>query len=770
VWEWVEEYGGRILQQKRRLGDSCDWERERFTMDTEYVESVQRVFVKLYEDGLIYRGYYLVNWCPVDRTALSDEEVDNVERDGFLWHIRYPLVDGAGHITVATTRPETMLGDTAVAVNSGDERYAHLVGQGVHLPLTDRVIPIIADDYVQQDFGTGALKVTPGHDKNDHEVGLRHSLEAINVMAPDGTINEEGGIYKGLDRFVARARMVEDMEAQGLIEKVEAYRGTVPVSQRSGAIIEPMLSLQWFVKMKPLAEPAIAAVRDGRVRFHPQKWANEYFRWLENVRDWCISRQLWWGHRIPVWYYPGPDGQADQTRGFVVSIGQPEPGMIQDSDVLDTWFSSWLFPFATLGWPSEDEDVVEDLVYFHPTHVLVSGYDILYFWIARMIMASLYVLGQVPYRDIFITGMIKDKQGRWMSKSLGNGIDPLDMIDQYGSDAVRFSLTVLCAQGQDIKLDPTVFEMGRNFANKVWNAFNVFGNFMQRGHSYRRQRTLPELGLVEQWMLTRLEDGIQAIDREVERFRLNEALTKLYRLFRDDYCDWYLELIKPQHGHPMAEDVIALAIEIYEKLLALLHPFMPFISEELWHQLRPRSIRDACIASPWPKQTGERNESSLVMFGLVQEMVSGIRNVRSRYRVAPGRPISAVVNLPEGSENLQATLRECVEYFARLARVSRFEVVMGAARPAACARVVVKDVEVFLPLAGMMDIAQEQERLQAEIQRKEGFLTSVQRKLQNPQFVARAPSVVVERERKKEQDVLVEIDRLRMNLAELAVG
>ena len=771
VWEWVGEYGGRILQQKRRLGDSCDWKRERFTMDARYVESVQRVFVKLYEDGLIYRGYYLVNWCPVDRTALSDEEVDNVERDSFLWHIRYPLVDGTGHITVATTRPETMLGDTGVAVNPEDERYAGLVGKEVHLPLTSRIIPIIADDYVQPGFGTGALKVTPGHDKNDYEVGKRHNLEPVNMMAQDGTINEAGGIYEGLDRFVARDKMVADMTEQGLIEKVEPYRGTVPVSQRSKAIIEPMLSRQWFVRMKPLAAPAMAAVRDGRVKFHPRRWENEYFRWLEEIRDWCISRQLWWGHRIPVWYYTNQDGDVDESRGFVVSVEQPEAGMVQDDDVLDTWFSSWLFPFATLGWPSEDENTKADLAFFHPTHVLVSGYDILFFWIARMIMASLYVMGEVPYRDIFITGMIKDKLGRWMSKSLGNGIDPLDMINQYGSDAVRFSLTVLCAQGQDIKLDPTVFEMGRNFANKVWNAFNVFGRFMQPGQQFKRTLALEELGLVERWMLTRLDDGIQAIEADLERFRLNEAVTKLYTLFRGDYCDWYLELIKSQKGRAMDEDTIALAAEVYEKLLKLLHPFMPFITEELWHRLRARAPGEACIVAAWPARTHERDDWALEVFGEVQEMISSIRNIRSQYHVAPGKRIRAIINLPEGLEHLQEALEGCADYFARLSGVEELVVESGTQRPAASAVVVTsRGNEVYLPLAGMVDIAKELARLRAELEKKQALLERVRRKLENEKFIARAPSTIVAREREKEAKVISTINMLTANVEILSNG
>ncbi len=770
VWEWVDEYGGRILQQKRRLGDSCDWERERFTMDSRYVESVQRIFVKLYEDGFIYRGYYLVNWCPVDQTALSDEEVDNVERDGFLWHIRYPLTDGSGHLTVATTRPETMLGDVAVAVHPEDRRYTALVGRRVHLPLTGRRIPIIADRYVQPEFGTGALKVTPGHDKNDYEVGKRHNLDPINVMVPDGTINEVGGSYEGLDRFVARAKIVEDLKTQGLLVKAEPYRATVPVSQRSKAVIEPLLSRQWFVRMKPLAAPAIDAVRQGRIRFFPRRWENEYFRWLEEVRDWCISRQLWWGHRIPVWYYVDASGAVDEARSYKVSVVQPEPGMVQDRDVLDTWFSSWLFPFATLGWPSEDADTRADLAYFHPTHVLVSGYDILYFWIARMIMASLYVMGEVPYRDIFITGMIKDKQGRWMSKSLGNGIDPLVMIDKYGVDAVRFSLTLLCAQGQDIKLDPTVFEKGRNFANKVWNAFNVFGRFIEPGRDYRRTASIASLDLAARWMLTRLDDGIRAMEADIRRYRLNEALAKLYTLFRGDYCDWFLELIKPGRGEAMPEAAIALAAEIYEKLLALLHPFMPFITEELWHRLRPRAAHAACMVAPWPECTAERDETALETFGRVQDIIRGVRHVRSQYRVPPGKSIEAIISLPEGSSALRETFLGCASYFKRLARVGKLRVVMGATRPPACAGEVVKDMEVYLPLAGLVDVAKERTRLGSAIAQKEAFLVRVQRKLSNTQFLARAPAHVVERERNKERDMQAEIGRLRASLAEFGAG
>ncbi|MEM9667143.1 MAG: valine--tRNA ligase, partial [Bacteroidota bacterium] len=697
VWGWVEEYGDIILQQKRRLGDSCDWDRERFTMDDGFTHAVQSIFVKLYEDGLIYRGHYLVNWDPDNQTAISDEEVDNVERAGHLWYVRYPLASGEGHLTIATTRPETMLGDTAIAVHPEDERYQHLIGQHAVLPLVGRPIPIIADDYVKADFGAGALKITPAHDKNDFEIGQRHNLEVLNIMNLDATINEHGGPYEGLDRFEARKRIVADLEAQDLLVKVEDYATTIPISSRSKEIIEPLISRQWFVKMKPLAEPALEAVRDGRITFYPARWANEYFRWLENIRDWTISRQLWWGHRIPVWYHTDADGEIDETRDFVVSVEQPEPGMVQDQDVLDTWFSSWLWPFATLGWPdTDDEQVRQDLAKFYPGDVLVSGYDILFFWIARMIMAGLYVTGEVPYRHVFITGMIKDKQGRWMSKSLGNGIDPLEMTEQYGADAVRFSLTILCAQGQDIKLDPTKFEMGRNFANKIWNAFNVFGQFMETGEDgrptrdYRRSRSFDELTWVERWILTRLHDTIQAVEDDLSRYRLNEAITKIYQLFWSDYCDWYLELIKPPRGEQMTDETIALAVEVYEQMVQLLHPFMPFITEELWWRLRPRAPREACIASAWPTANdAEQDEAAAAAFATMQEMISGIRNVKNTYGVSPGKPISALVNLGQGANGLLTALETHAAYFEKLARVTELTVGTGQDRPKASAAVVI---------------------------------------------------------------------------------
>ena len=768
VWKWKEEYGDIILQQKRRLGDSCDWRRERFTMDDGFSNAVQEVFVRLYNEGLIYRGNYLVNWCPVDMTALSDEEVDNVERDGHLWHIRYPFADGSGHVTIATTRPETMLGDTAVAVHPDDERYQDLIGKTLIVPLIGREIPIVADDYVEPEFGAGALKVTPAHDKNDFDIGKRHDLEVVSIMNADGSLNENAGTYEGMERFTARDRIVADLEEQGLLEKVEPHKVSVPVSSRSKAIVEPLISRQWFVRMKPLADPAIEAVRDGRVKFYPERWANEYFRWLENIRDWTISRQLWWGHRIPVWYHVDADGEIDESRDFVVSIERPEEGMVQDQDVLDTWFSSWLWPFATLGWPEETDDLKK----FYPTAVLVSGYDILFFWIARMIMAGLHFTGQVPYRDIFITGMIKDKHGRWMSKSLGNGIDPLDMIEQYGADAVRFSLTILCAQGQDIKLDPSKFEMGRNFANKIWNAFNVFGQFMDQGddgrsRNYERTRSFDELELVERWMLHRFNRTVEAVDHALSRYRLNEALSHIYDLFWKDYCDWYLELIKPPYGEKLDEDKLALAIDIYERMLLLLHPFMPFITEELWWKVRPREEGETIMTAAWPTaDAAETDDEDARVFDTMQDLISAIRNIRSEYNVAPGREVPAIVNMASEGKLLTA-VEAHRHYVKRLARLGDLEIGTGLSRPDACAAAVVGGSEVFIPLAGMIDLDVERERLRKEIAQKEKFLTGIQGKLRNVQFTSRAPEDVVERERAKERDTITELSRLRANLQEL---
>ncbi len=758
VWEWKEEYGAIIIEQMKKLGTSCDWSRERFTMDEGFSRAVQEVFVRLYNEGLIYRGNYLVNWCPVDRTALSDEEVDDLEQDGFLWYVKYPLADEPDQsITIATTRPETIPGDTAVAVHPDDERYRNLVGRQVILPLTGRRIPVIADDYVKMEFGAGALKVTPAHDKNDFELGQRHHLEVVNIMNIDGTINENGAAYEGLDRFEARDRIVKDLEAGGYLIKTEPYRHTVPVSSRSKAVIEPLISRQWFVKMKPLAEPALKAARKGDVRFYPQRWENEYYRWMENIRDWTISRQLWWGHRIPVWYHTDEEGNIDETRDYVVSLDQPAPGMVQDEDVLDTWFSSWLWPFATLGWPKE----TADLKYFYPTNVLVSGYDILFFWISRMIMAGLHFTGKLPYHDIFITGMVKDKQGRWMSKSLGNGIDPLDMIDQYGADAVRYCLIILCAQGQDIKLDPTKFEMGRNFANKIWNAFRFLSLHMQDGKKYVEPAAPDSPGLVDRWMFTRLQETIRLVEDDLSRYRLNEALLKIYGLVWNDFCDWYLELIKPAApDEKMPDETVARAIIIFESLMKLLHPFMPFITEDIWQRLRKRTPEEALIHSPWPVfQADYLFEEDAALFGTIQAIISSIRNVRAEMHVDTGREIDVIINTPDQAN--AGRLRNQEMIFRKLLKLRKITIDTGQGRPPSSASAVVEGYQIYIPLSGIIDLDQEKGRIEKEIQRLERFLKSVNGKLANKQFLANAPEEIVEKERSKQADAKTNLHKLQ---------
>lgn len=772
VWAWKEEYGDIILQQKRRLGDSCDWRYERFTMDDGLSRAVQEVFVTLYEQGLVYRGDYLVNWDPDNQTVISNEEVDNVERPGHLWTVRYPVVDDEGNetgeaIQIATTRPETIPADTAVAVHPDDERFTALVGQRVKVPTTDRTVPIIADDAVKMDFGQGALKVTPGHSEVDFEIGKRHSLETLSIMNLDGTLNELAGAYAGLDRAEAKTRIVEDLAEAGLLVQTEDYTVTTPISSRSKAVIEPLLSPQWYVAMEPLAEKALAVVDDGTITFHPSRWANEYRRWLEDIRDWPISRQLWWGHRIPVWYPVDETGERDEAN-FVVSVDSPGEGYVQDEDVLDTWFSSWLWPFATLGWPGQ----TDALKAFYPGSVLVSGYDILFFWIARMIMAGTHFLDEVPYTDVFITGMIKDKQGRWMSKSLGNGIDPLDMIEQYGADAVRYTLGVLCAQGQDIKLDPAKFEGGRNFANKIWNASRVFGRFVERDDAgrptedLRRERGFGELELAERWLLTRLHDTVEAVTEALGAYRISEAAHLAYDFVWRDFCDWYLEVSKAPFGETPSRETLALSTEVFEQILQLLHPFMPFVTEELWWTLRPREAGDALVASSWPApDPAETDAEAAQTFATVQDLVTAIRQVRAQYNVPPSQDVRALV--VAGDAATAAAVEGAREYVERLAGLSDLTIGADLEKPSASAAVVVGAHVVYVPLEGMIDLDVERQRLQKEIDGKRGFLGGVEKKLQNEAFVSRAPEAVVAKERQKAEDAKAEIAALEANLADL---
>ncbi len=773
VWEWKEKYGEIITRQYSKLGVSCDWTRERFTMDEGLSNAVQETFIRLHKEGLIYKGYYLVNWCPVDMTAISDEEVEHVERKGNMWHVSYPLDEqtasrsGLTHITIATTRPETIPADTAVSVHPDDQRYHKLIGGHAWVPATRRRVPIIADEYVKMDYGTGALKVTPAHDENDFEIGQRHSLPAINIINKDGTLNESSGKYNGMDRFDARDAIVKDLEEQGLLVKVEDYVNQIGISSRSKAIIEPLLSDQWFVKMKPLAENAMKASRNGEFRFYPPRWETEFFRWMQNIRDWVISRQLWWGHRIPVWYYTLEDGSIDRSRDYMVSIKQPEEGMVQDPDVLDTWFSSWLWPFSTLGWPEK----TRDFEYFYPTSVMVSGYDILFFWVSRMLMGGIHFTGKAPFHDIFMTGIVKDKLGRKMSKSLNNGIDPLEMIDQYGADAVRYCLIILCAQGQDIKLDPSKFEMGRNFSNKLWNAFRFLNMHLDPDADYandwqQNDSGSQPLALHDQWILTRVHQTIQAVNDDLSRYRLNEALLKIYSLVWDDFCDWYLELIKPKFGDAMARETAERALIHFETLIKLLHPFMPFITEEIWQRLRKRSEDEALIVSNWPEyDKGLLNPGSVELFTTIRQLISSVRNIRSEMNVPEQLNVDVIIK--PASSGMQLELMEHRFIFDKMLRMGSFTVDTGIERPKTSASDVIDGHQLFVPLSGLIDFRIEIERISKEIARLESFLTSVEKKLSNEKFLNNAPEQVVQNEHKKQSDARVNLEKMRTILSDL---
>ena len=782
VWEWKEKYGAIITKQYSKLGVSCDWSRERFTMDEGLSHAVQETFIRLHNEGLIYKGNYLVNWCPVDMTAISDEEVEHVERKGHMWHVSYPLDEstatrsGKTHITIATTRPETIPADTAVSVHPDDERYKDMVGGKVIIPTTGRSVPIIADDYVTMDYGSGALKVTPAHDENDFELGRRHNLQVINIINKNGSLNEASGRYANMDRFDARNKIVRDLENDGLLVKVEDYVNQVGISSRSKAIIEPLLSDQWFVKIKPLADKAMKANRNDEFSFYPSRWENEFMRWMENIRDWVISRQLWWGHRIPVWYYTNDDGSIDHSREYVVSIDQPDKDMIQDPDVLDTWFSSWLWPFSTLGWPEK----TKAFNYFYPTSLLVSGYDILFFWVSRMIMGGLHLTGKAPFQDIFMTGIIKDKQGRKMSKSLNNGIDPLEMIDMYGADAVRYCLIILCAQGQDIKLDPGKFEMGRNFANKIWNAFRFLNLHLAPETSYDRtwkhddqggdQNQRPDkdnyLSLHDRWMISRVQQTVLAVDDDLSRYRLNEALLKIYSLVWDDFCDWYLELIKPEYGSKMPPGDAQRAIVIFEMLLKLLHPFMPFITEEIWQRLDDRSPEEALILSDWPVYNNKLVDyDSEKLFRTIQQMVSSVRNIRAEMNVPDNLDVSIIIK--PATPDFQDALVDHRQVFEKLLRLSDFTVDTAAERPSASASDVVDGHELYVPLTGIIDFEKEKERIRKEIGRLESFSGAVEKKLSNIKFVENAPEEVVQNERNKQRDARTNLNKMKTILADL---
>ncbi len=750
VWSWREESGGQIIEQLKRLGASCDWARERFTMDEGLSTAVREVFVRLYEDGLIYRANRLINWCPRCHTALSDLEVEHEDKKGHLWHLRYPVIGTDRYLVVATTRPETMLGDTAVAVHPEDDRYRELVGKKVLLPLVNREIPIIADDYVDRDFGSGAVKITPAHDFNDFELGKRHDLEQINILDESGFINENGGPYRGQERYEARANVVADLETQGLLEKLEDYANAVGECYRCKTVIEPYLSLQWYVKVGPLAEVAIEAVQKGHTRIVPQQWEKTYFDWMFNLQDWCISRQIWWGHRIPVWYCADCEGLTVSREDASVCTHCGSTEISQDTDVLDTWFSSALWPFSTMGWPEQTETLAK----FYPTSCLVTGFDILFFWVARMMMMGLKFMDDVPFKDVYIHALVRDAQGQKMSKSKGNVIDPLHVIDEYGADAFRFTLTSFAAMGRDIKLSTERIAGYRNFCNKLWNASRFTLMNLEGLEPSAIKLDRQALSDADRWILTRLEETIRLTGQALDGYKFNEAASTLYAFTWHNFCDWYIEMAKDDlYGDdPQARArVQCVLFTVLEQLLRLLHPFIPFITEEIWQALPGERPCESIMQAAYPDGVGLPTDAAgAERMELVMDVIRAIRNIRGEMDVPPGRQVTALLDCK--TTMAQAILEQGAAAIRVLGKVGNLTIGQNLKRPQQAATQVAGDVEISLPLAGLVDIAEEEKRLEKEIAKVQKDVDLFTGKLSNEKFVANAPEHVLAKDRGKLKD------------------
>jgi valyl-tRNA synthetase len=761
VWQWKEQYGGIILKQIRRIGASCDWSRERFTLDEGLSRAVREAFVSLYEDGLVYRGKRLINWCPRCHTALSDLETIYEPVESKLYYIKYPLKGWPGRpdrfVEVATTRPETMLGDTAVAVNPKDDRYKKYKGESVILPLMNREIPFIEDELVDPEFGTGVVKVTPAHDPADFDMGQRHNLAQISVIDENAKITADGGPYQGLDRKEARKRVLEDLEAQGLLTRTESLKHNVGHCQRCHTVVEPLLSTQWFVQIKPLALEAIAAVEDGRTEFIPANWANTYFQWLRNIRDWCISRQLWWGHRIPAWYCDDC-GEMIVSRTDVDHCTKCSSGKVrQDQDVLDTWFSSGLWPFSTLGWP----DQTDDLKAFYPTTLLVTAYDIIFFWVARMMMFGLKFMKDVPFRAVYITGIIRDAERQKMSKSKGNVVDPLEICDRFGTDAVRFALARMGAPGTDIAVSDDLFEGYRAFATKIWNAARLIFRHVDESHRLPSASELKQsdLSLVDRWILSRLARATEDVNRSIEQYNLHEGSRHIYAFFWHEFCDWYLEMIKlhPERSRPTL-------LYVFESALRLLHPFMPFITEELWQNLPHRS--ESIVIAPYPEFDPELlNEDVEAQVDLIRDIVTKVRNIRAEMNVDAKQmvPVRVATSDPE----LMRLLSDAREYIFKLAQVSELEIVPTLSGDKLAAQAVAGGISLEVPLAGLIDVAAERARLQKELDKVQSELQKLERKLSDASFVERAPKEVVEENRRRLADYQGQAAKLKEGLKRL---
>ena len=764
TWEWREEYGRTIVDQLKKIGSSCDWDRERFTMDEGCSEAVLEVFVRLYEKGYIYKGSRIINWCPVCRTSISDAEVEHEEQAGHFWHINYPIADGSGYVEIATTRPETMLGDTAVAVNPEDERYQHLIGKTLKLPLTDREIPVIADPYVDREFGTGCVKITPAHDPNDFEVGCRHNLPEINIMNDDATINCPGSKYDGMDRYEARRAIVADLEEQGLLVRVEEHVHNVGTHDRCHTTVEPLIKQQWFVKMEEMAKPAIEAIKNGDLTFVPERFDKIYLHWLENIRDWCISRQLWWGHRIPAWY-------CDDCGEIVVAKSAPAvcpkcgcTHLTQDPDTLDTWFSSALWPFSTLGWPKQ----TEDLDYFYPTDVLVTGYDIIFFWVIRMVFSGYEQTGKCPFHHVLIHGLVRDSQGRKMSKSLGNGIDPLEIIDQYGADALRLTLVTGNAPGNDMRFYMERVEASRNFANKVWNASRfIMMNLPEDADLDMAELDPAKLTDADRWILSKVNSLAKEVTVNMDNFELGIAVQKVYDFIWEEFCDWYIEMVKPRLYNKEDETRGAALITLKTVLiraLKMLHPFMPFISEEIFCNL---SGEESIMISSWPEYREDWNfEKEEHAVETIKEAVRAIRNVRSSMNVPNSKKATVYVVAAD------AGVREIFEngkvFFATLGHAG--EVVIQADKTGIADDAVsalTAAAAIYMPLAELVDVEKEIERLKKEEERLTKELARVNGMLGNEKFVSRAPEAKIQEERKKLEKYTQMMDQVKERLAQL---
>ena len=819
IWDWKAESGGNITRQMRRMGSSVDWKRERFTMDAGLSKAVTETFVRLYEEGLIYRGKRLVNWDPVLKTAVSDLEVESEEENGHLWHLRYPRTDGNGHVIVATTRPETMLGDAAVAVHPDDERYADLVGKTVKLPLTNREIPVIADDYVDPEFGTGCVKITPAHDFNDYEVGQRHDLQLLNIFDDDANINDEAPeAYRGLDRFAARKQIVADLEAAELLERIDDHKLMVPRGDRTGQVLEPYLTDQWFVKTEPLAKPAIEAVENGDIRFVPDNWKNTYFQWMRNIQDWCISRQLWWGHRIPAWYdddggiWVGRD-EAEARAAWAQANPQADadgitPNLSQDDDVLDTWFSSALWPFSTLGWP----DKTPEMAHFYPTNVLVTGFDIIFFWVARMIMFGLKFAGDVPFRDVYITGLIRDAEGQKQSKSKGNVIDPVDLIDgidlealvkkrtfgmmqpqkakkiekatrkdfpegipAFGTDAVRFTYAALASTGRDIRFDLARVAGYRNFCNKLWNASRYVLMNCEGQDTGVKTDTEIELSAADRWIISALQDVEAEVAKQLDAYRFDLAAQALYEFTWNEYCDWYLELSKPalQGDASNAEKrgTRRTLVRVLEAILRLAHPMMPFITEEIWQKVCPLAGTEgeSISLAPWPKaQAAKHDPVAEADSAWLKGFILGIRRIRGEMDIAPSKPLPVLLEQAGDADRERVVRLEAVLKF--LARTESITVLADADTAPESAMALLGSMRILVPMAGLIDKDAELARLDKQIAQTEGELNKARGKLANKNFIERAPEAVVKQEQQRLagfETALKELSEQRTRIAAL---